>query len=206
MSSAIPTIVDQALGDGGPFPSAGAVRTRARRGGDVAHVAHRLERHDPLAIGIRQRVEEQSVDDAEDRAVGADAERQREHGHRGEHRCPGEMPECEAHVLHPFGQPYTDVLAAGDVPCPSRRVFVIFAPVAEAGQRRRRGVGLTEPAGAQLVGPRVDVEADLLVGVREHAVARRREAEQPADAGRKPAKRTGHGRQPGSRMLVTTAT
>jgi hypothetical protein len=206
MSSAIPTIVDQALGDGGPFPSAGAVRTRARRGGDVAHVAHRLERHDPLAIGIRQRVEEQSVDDAEDRAVGADAERQREHGHRGEHRCLGQMPERESHVLHPFGRPGSHALPAGVALGPTRRVRAIFRWITEAGQRRRRGVGLTEPAGAQLVGPRVDVEADLLVGVREHAVARRREAEQPADAGRKPAKRTGHGRQPGSRMLVTTAT
>ena len=38
----------------------------------------------PIAVAVGQRLEQHAADDAEDRGVGADAERQRDHDHRGE--------------------------------------------------------------------------------------------------------------------------
>ena len=42
--------------------------------------------HEPRVIAIGQRLQQHAVDDGEDRGGGADAERQREHGERAEHR------------------------------------------------------------------------------------------------------------------------
>ena len=38
----------------------------------------------PFGVAERQRLEQHAVDDAEDRAVGADAERERDHGDQRE--------------------------------------------------------------------------------------------------------------------------
>ena len=59
-------------------------------------------RHDldeSLRSGVRQRFEQQGVDRAEDGGVGPDAEREREHCHRGEGGALGEGADGVTHVL-----------------------------------------------------------------------------------------------------------
>ena len=53
----------------------------------------------PVGIGPRQRPQQHGVDDAEDRGVGADAERQREDRHRGEARIARERAGAETQIL-----------------------------------------------------------------------------------------------------------
>src|SRR5438046_704392 len=57
-----------------------------------------------LALGIglwvRQGVEEHTVNEAEDRRVGSDPEREREHREPGESRALGELAERVAEVVH----------------------------------------------------------------------------------------------------------
>jgi hypothetical protein len=45
------------------------------------------------------RTQEHRIHDAEDRGIGADAERQRQNGGGGESRLPGEQPDGEANVM-----------------------------------------------------------------------------------------------------------
>ena len=47
---------------------------------------HVIHADQSVGFGIRQRLQQHAVDDAEDGAVGADAERQREHGDEREAR------------------------------------------------------------------------------------------------------------------------
>ena len=47
--------------------------------------------------------EDDGVDEAEDRRVGSDAERERQNGHRRERRPPGERPRAVAHVAAEVG-------------------------------------------------------------------------------------------------------
>ena len=51
-------------------------------------------------FGVRQRADEHAVDDAEDRGVGADAERHGQDDGGGEAAIPGQPPERRAHILH----------------------------------------------------------------------------------------------------------
>ncbi len=69
---------------------------------DVARDSSHARRQVPdprqlLSFRIRQRFDQNSVDDAEDGRVGADAERQRNQGDRGEHRGAPESPEDVPH-------------------------------------------------------------------------------------------------------------
>jgi hypothetical protein len=57
------------------------------------------ERHDPVGIGERHRLEQDGVDDGKDRGVGADTERQRRHGGGREAAVLAEHPERVSHVL-----------------------------------------------------------------------------------------------------------
>ena len=74
-------------------PNDGAPARRSRTSGtENAHVlaagsVHRLPQVDQaVAVAVRQRLEQHAADDAEDRGVGADAEREGEHDDRGERR------------------------------------------------------------------------------------------------------------------------
>ena len=59
-----------------------------------------LEDHrEPVRIDVGQRREHHGVHDAEDRAVGPDAQRQRQHGDRGEARALEEHPKGEPRIL-----------------------------------------------------------------------------------------------------------
>ena len=55
--------------------------------------------YDPIDVGIRQLPQQHGVDDAEDRGIGADAERQSGHSDTGEAGPFPERAESEAHVL-----------------------------------------------------------------------------------------------------------
>ncbi len=55
--------------------------------------------HQPGGLVIRQRAQEHSIHDAENRRVGPDPERQRGHRHQGEARLPEQIPRCVAQVL-----------------------------------------------------------------------------------------------------------
>ena len=54
----------------------------------------------PVGVRIRQRPEQRLVEQAEDRGVGADAQRERQDGDEREDRLLAERPEGEAEVLH----------------------------------------------------------------------------------------------------------
>ena len=59
----------------------------------------RLQHHQPVGVGKRHRLEEDGVDDREDRGVGADAERQRRHRRGGEAPALPEHPQRLPQVL-----------------------------------------------------------------------------------------------------------
>ena len=54
---------------------------------------------EPIGIAVRQRLQQQRVDDAEDRGVRADAERQRGDGDEAEARRAQQQPRAVAKVL-----------------------------------------------------------------------------------------------------------
>jgi hypothetical protein len=56
------------------------------------------EAHQLIRLRIRQRLEQHRVDHAEDRGVGADAQRERQHGHDGERRAPPEPAQRESKI------------------------------------------------------------------------------------------------------------
>ena len=53
--------------------------------------------------GIRQRLEQQGVDDAEDRGVGADADGQRPHDQQGQAEIAAERPDGVSQILQERG-------------------------------------------------------------------------------------------------------
>ncbi len=65
----------------------------------VRAVRRLADRDDAAAVGERQRLEHHAVDDAEDRAVGADAERQGRQRGRGESRSLAKLAKPEDDVL-----------------------------------------------------------------------------------------------------------
>ena len=56
--------------------------------------------HDPIAVGIWERLEEDRVDDTEDRGVRANAEREGEDGDESEARRFPQLTQSEAQVVH----------------------------------------------------------------------------------------------------------
>ena len=68
---------------------------------DVAEPSGRLlpDEHDAVGIGVRKRSQEHTIDEAEDRAVGPDAEGEREDGDRCEAWIPDERSHAVANVL-----------------------------------------------------------------------------------------------------------
>jgi len=85
-----PPVVEIAVGDRQLVGQAGRLRQRRVRG---------PRHHQPAGVAERRRLEQRRVDDAEDRGVAADAERQGEHGGKGEAGLPGEAAGGEAEVL-----------------------------------------------------------------------------------------------------------
>ena len=65
----------------------------------VARTSH-PESHQLFRIRKRQRLEQESVDDAEDRGVCPDAERERDDRNRRERRVLNQLPQREAEIVH----------------------------------------------------------------------------------------------------------
>ena len=89
-------------------PKAVSVLTRARRswisgtekfgvlGADAARALADVDQ--PILVAVDERPQEDAPDDAEDRGVGADPERQREDDRDGQPFDPGQRPEGKAEV------------------------------------------------------------------------------------------------------------
>ena len=59
-----------------------------------------IQNHDPVGVRIWQRPKKNCVDDAEDRGVRADSERERHDRHRREARIFAQLPQCESKIIH----------------------------------------------------------------------------------------------------------
>ena len=125
--------------------------------------------HQPVRLGERQRAEQHAVDHREDRAVGADAEGQREHDGKGEAGGAPEAPRREAEVLAqaqpPLAPAKPGVPPAGDgAAAPAGRVDVAQAAAGFLARPLRRHAG-----GDVLLGAHLEMEGQLVVDL----VARR---------------------------------
>src|SRR6185436_3939577 len=81
--------------------------------------------HDPVGVGVRQGLQEDRVDDAEDRRVGADAKTQGQDGYGGEPRILDEQTESVAQVLPEGFHGTTSVVSS--TTRPSNRCTVLSA-------------------------------------------------------------------------------
>src|SRR6185369_10527639 len=100
-----------------------------------------------------QRREEQAIDDAENRRVGADPQREREHRDRGEDRCLPPLPPRESYVLPPCAEPREHARATR-APFPHLRAIRPQLPrVPEPPPRLGLRLGLRAPERPQLRDP-----------------------------------------------------
>ena len=122
-----------------------------------------LPQHDEaVAVLIRQRAEQDAVDDAEDRRVGADPERHRQHDHDREARVAAEIAQPVAQVLgERLEQPRQPGVA---------HVVLDAIEGAERAHRRPPGVAGRHAGLDVLLGEHVDVESELLVEIVLEAV------------------------------------
>ena len=67
--------------------------------GAIGFGPQRLDGHDPAGLPVGQRLEQNGLDDAEDGRVGADPERQRQHGDDEKHRLARQDAKGKANVL-----------------------------------------------------------------------------------------------------------
>ena len=81
------------------------VEVRRRRGDAPTILAQGLHRHQLLGIVVRQRAQQHGVDDAEHHRVGADANREREHGDRREPRRAAHQTRAAAQILEGHVEP-----------------------------------------------------------------------------------------------------
>ena len=116
------------------------------------------------------------MNSGEDRRVGADAERERQHGHGGEARRASEHAQCVADILPPLGEE----LGAHHPPPPplvdrhagqARALDVAEAVQRQLARARRRLAALD-----QLADPHVQVEGQFVLHVAAGI-----EAEEPAE-------------------------
>jgi hypothetical protein len=107
--------------------------------------------------GIRERLEENRVDDAEDRRGAADPEGQGEHRHRGEARSTAEPPRRIAEIGHQGFHQVFPAVAADLLPYPCRPV-----ELEPGGPARRPGI---QPSGSLSGGGLLQVVLDLVVEV-----------------------------------------
>jgi hypothetical protein len=111
--------------------------------------------HNAVGFGIRERAQEHAVDDAENRRVGADADRQREDRHRGEAGMTAQRAQAVADVAREM----LDGAGAELVP---RSLAHLLYP-AEPDHRLPPRFVRRHAGAAVLLGLLLDVEADLVV-------------------------------------------
>ena len=144
-------------------PDAHEVRRRERIGSTVG--INRADLVQPVRVPIRQRLQQDRVNDAEDRRVRADSERQRQHRHRSEHRGTTQRAQREADVLPKLTQVLPERVAA-TLPLVDRHALrARHIQASETHQRQLpRALRRLAPRD-QLPCPHLDVERELLVHV-----------------------------------------
>jgi len=110
---------------------------------------------EPVDVGVRQRLDQHGLDDAEDRGRRADAERERDDRHRRDAGRPAPGPESETHVAADVAQPRNGVGIA-------RSIFR-GREVAEAPARREHRFVGGHAAARVLVDQLLEVEPGLFV-------------------------------------------
>ncbi len=134
----------------------------------TAH-AHRLDGDEGCRLMKGQRPEDDRIDDAEDRTVGADTDGQREDRRGSKRRGAAKLTDRVTDVAREI---------VGQSPSPHVATLLADArDVAERAVRRGDGVGAREAGGHQRIDFLVEVKRDLVGEVAIHAVAR----EQAAD-------------------------
>jgi len=118
---------------------------------------HLTQLDEPAAVRKRERPQEYGVDRGEDRAVGADAEREGEDDWDGEAWPADECPGCVADI------PQQGVHPPGDVRI--TRPFALHDDVAKLGPRAPQRLVVAEPLRAELAGALRDMERQLAVDV-----------------------------------------
>jgi hypothetical protein len=144
----------------------------------------RAQVHQPLGLVNGERAEDQCVEQRVGRRVGADAERDAGHGDRHEAGGPTERAQRHAQVLPDGAQQLAQshaILPAGG------RAMETLARLVEGPEAALRlgpcRVG-GESLARELLGPQLQMQADLLVGLVAGAGgAAQREVDEPADAG-----------------------
>jgi hypothetical protein len=119
---------------------------------------HSPRQDDALDVRIRQRSQENRVDDAEDGRAGTDAERQREHGVHGERRILPQHAGGVAEIVR-------DGVHQADAP----RVAAVFADLLEAAELEVGAAPGLVPSQAGLLvlpGLRLEMRAQFLVQIR----------------------------------------
>ena len=113
--------------------------------------------HQPIAVGEGQRTEQDGVDGREDRAVGTDAERERQHDGGRKARSAAHAAQRETDVAQRRIQDARDIGIAHPLALGDR--------VAELDPRPTPGILVRDALGAQLVRALTDVKRDLAVDV-----------------------------------------
>ena len=119
-------------------------------------VSDSVDPDEPVAVGKRQRPQQHGVDGRKDRAVGADAERQREDDGEREARRFRQRPRGEAQIAQRRFQAFGDIHIAGP--------FDLQIEAAELAARQAAGFG-GRTLFAQFVDPLGDVEGKFLFQV-----------------------------------------
>ncbi len=86
-----------------------------------------VEQHQPLGLADRERLQQDAVDEGEDRAVGADAEGERGHGDQRERGAAAQDAQTVAHVLRELVEPAR-----------AARVAAFFLDLLHAAERQPR--------------------------------------------------------------------
>ena len=129
------------------------------------------EAEDALRVGVWERPQEHAVDDAEDGARRADAQRERQDRDGREGRTLPELPEAEDHVVPNRVEPF----CACHVPLPLSAEPLQPVPESiEIAERPvhvlARGIG-GRPCRHQLVDPGLDVKLELVADVARRVAA-----------------------------------
>ena len=137
-----------------------------------------------IRIAVRQRLEQHAVHHAEDRAVGADAERERDQRRRGKRRRAAQHAEGIADVLPQLGEKFRSLHVSsppfvdGDAFLP--RAVVIAESLERQPARALRGFALLD----QLADPHLDMKGQLRVDVRGRFEAEEAPESRPPGHGR----------------------
>ena len=121
------------------------------------------DRHEAIGVAVRKRAEERGIDEREDGAVGADAERERQRRHQGEGGRALQLPDREPEVAPKLVEPLREAHVAVSPSANCRHRLseardIAEPPEGQLSRRRRIHAARDELARAHL-----DVQGELLV-------------------------------------------